>query len=156
MSRCRIVAGRIVAGRIVAGWIVAGWIVAVLVGGLQGQEPKAAKEPKPAESEQLPPEEDKAAVPQQYSFNPVRSKRDVEVGNFYFRKGDWKAAAGRFREATLWNEGNAEAWLRWAETEEKRGIAKAAKSAYEKYLELAPEARNAAEVRQRMGRLKVR
>ncbi|NDJ11962.1 MAG: hypothetical protein EBY17_12355 [Acidobacteriia bacterium] len=110
------------------------WILAVLGGilmaqGMTAQEAKTplvpSKDPKPVE-EQLPPEEDVATVPQQYSFNPVRSKRDVEVGAFYFKKGDWKAAAARFKEATLWNEGNAEAWLRWGETEEKRGGVKGA------------------------------
>ena len=62
--------------------------------------------------DQLPPEEDKAKIQQQYSFNPVKSNKDVTVGEFYFKKGDFKAAAGRFREATKWNDGNAEAWLR--------------------------------------------
>jgi len=135
------------------------WILAVLAGGfgLQGamaQEAKAApKEQKPAE-EQLPPEEDISVTPQQYTFNPVRSKRDVEVGTFYFKKGDWKAAAQRFREATLWNEGNAEAWLRLGETEEKRGSVKSAKAAYTKYLEIAAESKLAPDVKRRLERLK--
>ncbi len=130
------------------------WILAVLAVSLSAQETKPApKEQKPAE-EQLPPEEDVASVPQQYSFNPVRSKRDVEVGVFYFKKGDWKAAALRFREATLWNEGNADAWLRLGETEEKRGGAKAAKAAYTKYLELAGESKLAPEVKKRLEKLK--
>ena len=139
------------------------WILAVLGGilmaqGLTAQEAKTplvqSKDPKPVE-EQLPPEEDVATVPQQYSFNPVRSKRDVEVGTFYFKKGDWKAAAARFKEATLWNEGNAEAWLRWGETEEKRGGVKAAKAAYAKYLEVAGEtSKLAADVKKRLERLK--
>lgn len=128
-----------------------------------GQEPKPAavlpKDQKPPvatqpDEQQLPPEEDAAAIPQQYSFNPVRSKRDVEVGNFYFKKGDWKAAIGRYREATLWNEGNAEAWLRWGEAEEKRGSGKAARTAYTKYLEVAPDAKNSAEVKKRLEKLK--
>lgn len=135
------------------------WILAFLAGGfgLQGamaQEAKAApKEQKPAE-EQLPPEEDVSVTPQQYTFNPVRSKRDLEVGNFYFKKGDWKAAAQRFREATLWNEGNAEAWLRLGETEEKRGGVKSAKAAYTKYLEIAGESKLAPDVKKRLERLK--
>jgi tetratricopeptide (TPR) repeat protein len=143
------------------------WIPAILAGAMWAQETKPAtvlpkdvspaekqQSGKPAEDPQLPPEEDASAIPQQYSFNPVRSKRDVEVGNFYFKKGDWKAAAARFREATLWNEGNAEAWLRWGEAEEKRGSVKAAKSAYQKYVELAPDGKTSAEVKKRLEKLK--
>src|ERR1700736_3744306 len=32
------------------------------------------------EEGQLPPEEDKAKIPEQYSFNPLRSKKEVTVG----------------------------------------------------------------------------
>jgi Flp pilus assembly protein TadD len=143
------------------------WISAILATAMWAQETKPSavlpkdgsptekqQSGKPAEDVELPPEEDASAIPQQYSFNPVRSKRDVEVGIFYFKKGDWKAAAARFREATLWNEGNAEAWLRWGEAEEKRGSAKAAKSAYQKYIELAPDGKTSAEVKKRLEKLK--
>lgn len=103
---------------------------------------------------QLPAEEDKSAVPKEYAFNPVQSRKEVTVGDFYFKKGDFKAAAGRFSEATKWNAGNAEAWLRLGETAEKQKDGKAARVAYEKYLELAADAKNAGDVKQRVERLK--
>ncbi|HEY3826148.1 MAG TPA: hypothetical protein VGL82_16395 [Bryobacteraceae bacterium] len=102
--------------------------------------------------DQLPPEEDKAKVQQEYKFNPLQSRKDVTIGEFYFKKGDFKAAAGRFREATRWNDGNAEAWLRLGDSEDKMKDGKAAKEAWEKYLQLSPEAKNAAEVRKKLGR----
>jgi tetratricopeptide (TPR) repeat protein len=104
--------------------------------------------------DQLPPEEDKAKIQQQYSFNPVQSNKDVTVGEFYFKKNDFKAAAGRFREATKWNDGNAEAWLRLGDAEDKMHDAKAAREAWEKYLQLAPDAKNAADVRKKIEKLK--
>jgi tetratricopeptide (TPR) repeat protein len=110
-----------------------------------------AAQPSP---DQLPPEEDKAKIQQQYSFNPLKSKNQLPVGEFYFKKGDFKAAAGRFREATRWNDGNAEAWLRLGDAEEKMKDTKAAQEAWEKYLQLAPEAKNAAEVRKKLEKLK--
>ena len=103
---------------------------------------------------QLPPEEDAGAVPKTYSFNPLQSKKEVTVGEFYLKKGDARAAAGRFREATKWNDGNADAWLRLAEAEEKNKDLKAAREAYEKYLQVAPDAKNASEVRKRIEKLK--
>lgn len=104
--------------------------------------------------EQLPPEEDKGEIPKQYSFNPLQSKKEVTVGEFYFKKGDYKAAAGRFLEATKWNDGNAEAWLRLGETDEKSKALKSARDAYQKYLQLSPDGKKASEVRQKLEKLK--
>lgn len=100
--------------------------------------------------DQLPPEEDKAKIQQKYTFNPLQSKKDVTVGEFYFKKGDFKAAAGRFRDATKWNDGNAEAWLRLGDAEDKMKDSKAAQEAWKKYIELAPAAKNAAEIRKKL------
>ena len=115
---------------------------------------QAPKDPPPPEENQLPPEEDKAKLTEEYSFNPVKSNKDVSVGEFYFKKNDYKAAAGRFREATKWNDGNAEAWLRLGDAEDKMHDAKAAREAWEKYLMLAPDAKNAAEIRKKLEKLK--
>jgi tetratricopeptide (TPR) repeat protein len=124
----------------------------------QAPPPKEPDGPPPAEGQsfpdQPPPEEDKAKVQEEYSFNPLKSKKDVTVGEFYFKKNDFKAAAGRFREATRWNDGNAEAWLRLGDAEDKMHDAKAAREAWEKYLQLAPDAKNAADVRKKLERLK--
>lgn len=116
----------------------------------------AAQEPKPEENQQgeLPPEEDKSRLPKEYSFNPVQSNKEVTVGEFYFKKGDYNAAAARFDEAVKWNPGNAQAWLRLAEASEKNHALKAARVAYLKYVETAPEAKNVGEIRKRIGNLK--
>src|SRR4051812_45309270 len=103
----------------------------------RAQQPPAKQE----EEVQLPPEEDKTQVPKEYSFNPVQSKKEVTVGEFYFKKRDFKAAAGRFREATKWNDGNADAWLRLGDAQERMKDFKAALEAWEKYLQLAPDAK---------------
>jgi tetratricopeptide (TPR) repeat protein len=123
---------------------------------LPAQQPPPKQEPKPESKQedevQLPPEEDKTQIPKEYTFNPVQSKKEVTVGEFYFKKRDFKAAAGRFREATKWNDGNAEAWLRLGDAQEKMKDPKAAREAWEKYLQLAPDAKNAPEVRKRLGK----
>jgi tetratricopeptide (TPR) repeat protein len=116
--------------------------------------PPVKPEPTVQEPSQLPPEEDSEVKTEQYSFNPVKSKRDVAVGLEYFKKGNFKAAADRFTTATKWNEGNAEAWLRLGEAEEKRGNHKMARVAYLKFLELSPDAKNAADVKKRLEKLK--
>src|SRR6266496_3186450 len=54
----------------------------------------------------IPEEEDKNVKDQEYTFNPLQADREIQTGNYYFKKGSYRAAAGRFREATHWNEGN--------------------------------------------------
>jgi Flp pilus assembly protein TadD len=136
------------------------WIAPVLLGTALMQtlppdedaKPKAAQTAKSADPD-LPPDED-AAPAEPFTFNPVKSKKSIEVGEFYFKKGDYKAAAMRFRDATQWNQGNADAWLKLGDAEDKRGQPRAARAAYEKYLQLAGNAKNAAEVRKKLERLK--
>ena len=119
------------------------------------KKPETKQETQAQPDVQLPPEEDiTAPKAEQYSFNPVKSKRDIAVGNFYFKKGDFKAAVNRFREATKWNDGNVEAWLRLGEASEKNDDPKGARAAYERYLQLAPDAKNVPEVKKRLEKLK--
>ncbi len=116
--------------------------------------PEEGKAAQSQDDVQLPPEEDKSARPTQYAFNPVRSKKELDVGEFYFKKADYRAAAGRFSEATKWNPGNAEAWLRLGDAQDRMKDFKAARDSYTKYLQLAPDAKNAAEVRKKLEKLK--
>ena len=106
------------------------------------------------QQEQAPPEEDESLSVKEYSFNPLQATKEVQVGNYYFKKGSFRAAAQRFREATKWNPGLAEAWLRLAETDEKQKDRKSAREAYQKYLELAPDAKNADDIRKRISKMK--
>jgi tetratricopeptide (TPR) repeat protein len=151
------------------------WVPTLILAGglaLSAQEPPKPPDPPPAAKDQpelkrrgqpsgkkptkdlAPPEEDKATATTDYSFNPLQAKKDITVGNLYFKKGSYRAAAGRFSEATKWNEGDTEAWLRLGETEEKLKDHKAAHDAYAKYLELAPDAKNVAEIQKKVAKLK--
>ena len=127
------------------------WIPAVLACGLLAQQKPPA--PDPARPEQAPAEEDEALKPKDYTFNPIQADRELRIGNYYFRKGSYRAAVQRFREATQWNSQSAEAFLRLGEAEEKQKDNKAAREAYQKYLELAPEAKNRAEIQKKVAHL---
>lgn len=107
----------------------------------------------PPDKTEMPPEEDKTDAPKVFSFNPVQSQREVLAGNFYFKKGNYTAAASRYDEATKWNDGNAEAWKLLGEAQEKKSNRAAAREAYQKYLELAPDAKDAKEIRERLAKL---
>jgi len=116
---------------------------------------RSQQQPVATQEEVLKEEDESLAVTdEQYSFNPLQAEKDVRVGNYYFKKGSFRAAALRFRRATKWNEGYAEAWLRLGEAEEKQKDEKAAKEAYAKYLELSPDAKNANDIRKKIEKLK--
>jgi len=104
--------------------------------------------------EEVPKEEDENLSAKEYSFNPLQAEKEVRVGEYYFKKGSYRAAALRFREATKWNQGYGEAWLRLGETAEKQKDTKTAKEAYAKYLEVAPDAKDAAEIRKKLEKMK--
>ena len=109
------------------------------------EKPPRATEP-PAE----PPEEDETAQPTVYEFNPLQAESELKVGNFYFRKGSFRAAARRFEEATKWNPSFAEAFLRLGEAREKLNDRAGAVAAWTKYLELEPNGKAAGAVRKKL------
>jgi tetratricopeptide (TPR) repeat protein len=148
------------------------WMLAFLVmimGSLLAEaQPPPAPPPKPnqpdlqrrtakppaAGKEEIPPEEDKALSTEEFSFNPLEAEKWLKVGNYYYKLKKYRPAADRYRGATKWNEGYGEAWLRLAETEEKLKDPQAALEAYNKYLEVAPDAKNADEIRKKIAKLK--
>ena len=125
---------------------------AVVAGAQQAPPKKDSKPAQPAE-EQAPPEEDESLIPKEYSFNPLQASKEMTAGNYYFKKGNYRAAAHRFEEATKWDGTNAQAYLRLGEASEKQHDRKAASAAYAKYLEIAPDAKDAAEVKKRLDKV---
>ncbi|HZO55283.1 MAG TPA: tetratricopeptide repeat protein [Bryobacteraceae bacterium] len=118
-----------------------------------GQRPPAVESPKPPVIEVEPPEEDEAAKPKEYAFNPLQAEKELRIGNFYWKKKSYKAAALRYEEATKWNPGDAEAWFRLGEAREKLKLTAEARAAYEQFLELAQDDKRAPEVKKRVAKL---
>ncbi len=117
---------------------------------LERQRPPA----KTSDKEAAPPEEDTTIGTMTYSFNPLQAKKDIETGNFYAKKHDFRAAANRYISATKYNDGDAEAWLKLGETQERLKDKQAARDAYQKYLDIASDQKSAADVRKRLEKLK--
>jgi tetratricopeptide (TPR) repeat protein len=122
---------------------------------LVGQDDKELKtrppdQAKPQQQEQEPPEEDESLAPKTYSFNPLEADKDLKVGLYYYKKGNYKAAMSRFREATLWNPTYAEAFLRLGESAEKLKDKKTAHEAYEKYVALAPNEKQTEAIKKKL------
>ena len=121
----------------------------------KGKTAPDSSAPTTVDEGQLPPDEDKnTPVEKVYSFNPLQSRKEVTVGEFYQKKGDFRAAMLRYREATKWNGGNADAWHHLAVADEKTGEIEEARQAYQKYLDISPNAKDAAEVKKKLEKLK--
>src|SRR5579883_3319734 len=138
---------------------MSGWVLALLLSfataGLADDLKKERPKPPVSDQEEVPKEEDESlTTPKEYSFNPLQAKKEIRVGNYYLKKGSYRAAALRFREATRWNAGDAEAWLRLGEAAEKQQDGKTIKEAFSKYLELAADAKNAPEIRKKLEKVK--
>jgi len=120
----------------------------------QQQTPKPAQKANPAD-EAEPPEEDEALKPQVYALNPLQAQRNITAGDFYFHaKKNYRAAQRRYVEATKWDPGNPEAFLKLGEADEKLKDRAGARDAYTKCLELEPNGKNAGEVQKRLDKLK--
>lgn len=132
--------------------LFAAFVLLCVTGSSPAQPPKESKQQSQAK-ESEPPEEDDSSKKTEYAFNPLQAEKEITVGIFYMKKGSYGAAVARFTEATKWNPTLAEAYLRLGEAQEKFKDNKAAKDAYSKYLELAPDAKNASEIKKKMAKL---
>lgn len=86
-----------------------------------------------------PPEEDASLKEKEYALNPLQAEKEFKIGLFYAKKGSWRAAAGRFEEASKWNPGLVEAYLKLADAAEKLNDRPRARQALEQFVETAAE-----------------
>ena len=101
-------------------------------------------------------EEDKtdgSDVQEFHPWNPMKALKDVEVGDFYFKRKNYKAALERYKEALFYKDNDAIASLRLAECQEKLGDKAEAKKYYEQYLKILPEGEFAKEAHAGLERL---
>ena len=102
----------------------------------------------PQAAVQEPPEEDiNPNEKHEYVLNPLQAEKEIRVGNYYFKKGSYRAAGRRYEEATKWDPNSAEGWYRLGETQMKMHNEKAARESWKRYLEIEPEGKYAATVK---------
>lgn len=74
-----------------------------------------------------------------HPWNPMKAMKDVEVGDFYFKHKNYKAALDRYKEALYYKENDAVATYRLGVCQEKVGDKAEAKKLYEQYLKILPD-----------------
>jgi tetratricopeptide (TPR) repeat protein len=83
----------------------------------------------------------------------LRAEKDLEVGQYYMRKGDLDAAIDRFQDATTAKPGFAIPFRFLGEAQEKKGLKKQAIKSYQRYLEMVPRADDADKVKKKIEKL---
>ena len=91
-----------------------------------------------------------------HPYDPHRAVKDIEVGDFYFKKRNYRAALDRYREALFYKPNDALANFRMAQSLEKLTQSDEAVEHYQEYLKILPNGPQAEEARKGLERLKAR
>src|SRR5947209_1821292 len=92
-------------------------------------------------------------APDQPAWDPPRAEKDLEVGQYYMKKGDVDAAIGRFHDAAVAKPGYAIPFRFLGEAQEKKGLKKQAIKSYQRYLDLCPHAEDGDKIRKKIDKL---
>jgi tetratricopeptide (TPR) repeat protein len=86
-------------------------------------------------------------------WDPQRAEKDLEVGQYYMKRGDVDAAIDRFEDAILAKPGYALPYRYLGDAQEKRGLKRQAIKSYTRYLDLYPRAEDAGKIHKRIEKL---
>lgn len=100
------------------------------------------------------PGADSSGVSEFHPWDPHRAAKDIEVGDFYFKKSNFRAAESRYREALQFKPNDAVATFKLAETLDREHNAAEAKGFYEQYLKILPSGEFAPRAQEALERLK--
>lgn len=114
--------------------------------------PPPPPDPDPTQYEEPPEEDENLATPRVYTFNPLQAKKEISVGDFNMKRGNARGAALRYREATLWDDGNADAFFKLGEASEKLKDYDTAREAFTKFSTLTDNKKKAEDAKKRVAK----
>ncbi len=74
-----------------------------------------------------------------HPWDPHKAAKCIEVGDFYYKQGGYRAAISRYQEALEWKPKDAEATYKLGDAQEKAGDFAAALENFQAYLKLLPK-----------------
>jgi tetratricopeptide (TPR) repeat protein len=89
-----------------------------------------------------------------HPWDPHKAAKDVEVGDFYLKRKNYRAAEDRYREALYYKDNDAIAIYRLATCLEKLDRPGEAREQYENYLKILPHGPESEEAKKSIERLK--
>lgn len=93
-------------------------------------------------------------VNEMHPWDPHKAAKDVEVGDYYFKRKNYVGAESRYREALYYKDNDAIATYRLAICLEKMGRPDEAIAEFESYLRILPHGPQAEDSRKAIDRLK--
>jgi|SRR5579863_1303386 len=93
-------------------------------------------------------------VQEMHPWDPHKAAKDVEVGDFYFKRKNYHAALERYKEALIYKPNDAVANFRLAECLEKTGNLSDALTHYQEYLKILPHGPQSEDAQKALERLK--
>ncbi len=112
----------------------------------------------PADDAKAHPEADLAdtGVDEFTPWNPMKAMKDIEVGDFYYKRENYAAAISRYREALEFKPHDAEATFKLAEVLNKTGDTSGAIENYQAYLKILPDGPYAKRAHQALQKLQAK
>jgi len=95
-------------------------------------------------------------VQELHPWDPHKAAKDVEVGDFYFKKKNYRAAIERYKEALVYKPNDAIANFRLGECLEKTGNQEEAVTHYQEYLKILPHGPLSQDAQKALERLEAR
>ncbi len=92
-------------------------------------------------------------VNEMHAWNPHKAAKDIEVGDFYFKRKNYRAAESRYREALYYKDNDADATYRLAICLEKMNRPDDAIAEFQSYLRILPHAPRAEDAKKAIARL---
>ena len=90
-----------------------------------------------------------------HTWDPHKAAKAVEIGDYYFKRKNYRAAEDRYREALRYKDNDAVATIRLAVCLEKLGSLDDARAEYESYLRILPHGPQALEAQKSIERLNI-
>jgi tetratricopeptide (TPR) repeat protein len=91
-----------------------------------------------------------------HPWDPHKASKDVEVGDYYFKRKNYRAALARYQDALLWKNNDAMANFRMAECFEKLNNPTDAATHYQEYLKILPHGPLSGDAQRAIDRLKAK
>ena len=116
----------------------------------RGPEDSSSRDVEP----EAPPSEPDDSVNELHAWDPHQAAKNVEVGNYYFKQHNYRAALSRYCEALQYKPGDAISTFRVAEALEKLDDPAGARTYYAAYLKILPAGPSAEHCKKALERLK--
>jgi tetratricopeptide (TPR) repeat protein len=107
----------------------------------------------PQSSVAITDDDEDSDISEFHAWDPHKAAKDVEVGDFYYKRKNYRAALERYREALVYKPNDAVATYRLAECQDKTGNSSEAVTHYQSYLKILPHGPFAAEAQKALERL---